>query len=463
MKEFATAHRVAVVAAAGCGKTNLIAESVAKYNTGRELILTHTHAGVYAIRTRMLRFQVAQMAYTVDTIAGWALKYAASYPALSGLTTFEPLNQKDWEQVYFTASKLLDNKTIRKVVSCSYSGMYVDEYQDCLVLQHEIIKKLADLIPCRVVGDPLQSIFGFGDNVVVDWEKDVNTFFKPLCQLDMPWRWSNTCPELGQWLGDVRGRLLQQQGIDLRNAPRQVHWCDSSDYNKKRLACYNCFRSENETACAILSQEKQCFDFACHLGGAYTSIETVECKDLFTWASKFEECSGEGRAYAVRDFATDCCTKISTLLKDLKPLLSSTSRKKSPELLAIASLLLSIVKETSLSPILPTLEAMKNLPGVKIFRSELYYEMLRALREYSTGNYPTLRDAAWQIRERTRQFGRRIGHRIIGRTLLIKGLEFDHCIILDADALDTKNLYVAMTRGSRSLTVFSKTAVLSPK
>jgi DNA helicase-2/ATP-dependent DNA helicase PcrA len=47
--------------------------------------------------------------------------------------------------------------------------------------------------------------------------------------------------------------------------------------------------------------------------------------------------------------------------------------------------------------------------------------------------------------------------------LLIKGLEFDHAVILDADALDertrpgngAKNLYVAMTRPSRSLSVLS--------
>ena len=37
--------------------------------------------------------------------------------------------------------------------------------------------------------------------------------------------------------------------------------------------------------------------------------------------------------------------------------------------------------------------------------------------------------------------------------LLVKGLEYDHAVVLDADSLDAKHLYVAMTRGSKSLTI----------
>lgn len=43
----------------------------------------------------------------------------------------------------------------------------------------------------------------------------------------------------------------------------------------------------------------------------------------------------------------------------------------------------------------------------------------------------------------------------MSRTLLIKGLEFDHTVILDADEHDAKNFYVAATRPTRSLTICS--------
>lgn len=57
VKQFANSRRAAVVAAAGCGKTNLIAQAVAAHSGGRELILTHTHAGVHAIRARLSQFK----------------------------------------------------------------------------------------------------------------------------------------------------------------------------------------------------------------------------------------------------------------------------------------------------------------------------------------------------------------------------------------------------------------------
>ena len=66
----------------------------------------------------------------------------------------------------------------------------------------------------------------------------------------------------------------------------------------------------------------------------------------------------------------------------------------------------------------------------------------------------TLSEAANLYQREMRHAGRPISHRkLIGTTLLVKGLEYDHAVILDADALDAKDLYVAMTRGSKSLTI----------
>jgi hypothetical protein len=50
---------------------------------------------------------------------------------------------------------------------------------------------------------------------------------------------------------------------------------------------------------------------------------------------------------------------------------------------------------------------------------------------------------------------------MVARTLLIKGLEFAHAIVIDADGLDARNLYVALTRGSSSLTVVSASDTLT--
>ena len=65
-----------------------------------------------------------------------------------------------------------------------------------------------------------------------------------------------------------------------------------------------------------------------------------------------------------------------------------------------------------------------------------------------------------RTRERTRRLGKRLPKALISRTLLIKGMEFDHAVVLDADGLNRKEFYVAATRASRSLTILSSRPVL---
>ena len=84
-------------------------------------------------------------------------------------------------------------------------------------------------------------------------------------------------------------------------------------------------------------------------------------------------------------------------------------------------------------------------------------EMRRALQGYDAGSGKTLRDTAWATRNHARKNGRRIvSARTVATPLLIKGLEFNHALLLDAAQMKTpEELYVALTRGSSSLTVFS--------
>ena len=140
--QFARSRDVSVIAPAGCGKTTLIAEAAARHNSGHQLILTHTHAGVHALRNRLRQFNADPNSFLVDTIAGWSLRYAAAYPAVSGLANFTPGVTGEWDDVYDSMIRLLDNRIIQEVISESYSGLYVDEYQDCLKSQHQIVKKL---------------------------------------------------------------------------------------------------------------------------------------------------------------------------------------------------------------------------------------------------------------------------------------------------------------------------------
>lgn len=63
-------------------------------------------------------------------------------------------------------------------------------------------------------------------------------------------------------------------------------------------------------------------------------------------------------------------------------------------------------------------------------------------------------------RHHTRAVGRSAAARVVSRPLLVKGLEYDHVIILDPTAYGAQELYVALTRGSKSVTVISDSSTL---
>ena len=64
------AERAFVIAPAGCGKTQLIAEAVHLDADRQSLVLTHTHAGVDALRMRLKVLGAKASTYEVNTIAG---------------------------------------------------------------------------------------------------------------------------------------------------------------------------------------------------------------------------------------------------------------------------------------------------------------------------------------------------------------------------------------------------------
>lgn len=156
-------------------------------------------------------------------------------------------------------------------------------------------------------------------------------------------------------------------------------------------------------------------------------------------------------------------TKVPSELKTIRLAFEksrpSKARKHKEQLAALQL----VADSTSISPVVGALNSMRNLPGACVYRRELLNAMARSISVFTSGEAGSLEEAAWLVRNRTRQLGRIMPNYALGTTLLVKGLECDHVIVLDADALDTENLYVAMTRGARSLTIVSANPILQPK
>lgn len=457
----AESTRASVVAGAGCGKTHRIAESVALGSAGRDLILTHTHAGVDAIRGHLRKMGANPSRFRVETIAGFSLMYSATFPMLSGLNDSQPVGD-EWDDVYASASRLFRCRTIQEILRTSYVGLYVDEYQDCTLGQHEVILRLAETLPCRVLGDPLQGIFAFRSELV-SWDRDVVTNFEPLVEMTHPWRWKDKNPELGGWLVQVRESLKTGQPLDLLGAP--VSWVRTSEssgtFAERTNLCLDAARRLDGTIVVVLKWPQQCHALARCLNGAYSCIEPFDCDDLMSFARRIQEAEGCGRAVELLEFASKCKTGLGSRFSSARKAFESGRLPRPRQHNEVIRDLIEVATSSTLSAASRFLTKIAVLPGT-LYRPELLHEMQRALREHETGQHKSLEDSAWTVRDRTRHVGRRPYRRIVARTHLIKGLEFDHAIIVDAQDLDDKNLYVALTRASRSLTVCSPSRFLEP-
>ncbi len=87
--------------------------------------------------------------------------------------------------------------------------------------------------------------------------------------------------------------------------------------------------------------------------------------------------------------------------------------------------------------------------GVRTHRPAVLRACVRALQLCNGTEGLGMYDAAIRMREQNRLVGRPLPRRAVGSTLLLKGLEGDIAVVLNAVALDARNLYVAMTRGSK--------------
>ncbi len=75
---FVDGDKTLLIAPAGYGKTHTIAECLG-YSTGRQLILTHTHAGVASIKEKIKTHSIASNRYNVETISSFAQKYVNAF------------------------------------------------------------------------------------------------------------------------------------------------------------------------------------------------------------------------------------------------------------------------------------------------------------------------------------------------------------------------------------------------
>ncbi len=459
-------RRGLVVAAAGCGKTELIARTVAHPHSGRQLVLTHTHAGVAALKRRFEKLNVAPDRYHLDTIAGWSLKYGAAYPSISGLEVLNRSNP-EWAAVYPAARCVVAAGLGARVVSASYDGVLVDEYQDCSRGQHAIVVALAGVVPVRVVGDPLQAIFGFRtDDPMVDWG-EVESFFERLPDLETPYRWRAANHKLGDWLIKARRELRDDRRLTIAPAA-PVRWAEWSS-DAELGACRACKGGRAIVAIKRSTMPnayvRSCsVTMATRLGGRFHAVEAFDDRDLPRMADRWMSAAGPQVVQQLHGYVKDRMLKVGPELSGLVGAIAegrSTSRFMKH--LDHRDRLEALAKDPCPRAVLAVLDGFKAERAWTVYRPEGLYQLRAALQEAAAGaGMVDLPEAVAAVRTRARHRGRSVPLRTLGTTLLLKGLEFDDALVLGADELSRNELYVAITRGASSLYVMSASRTLTP-
>jgi DNA helicase-2/ATP-dependent DNA helicase PcrA len=459
----------AITAPAGCGKTQIIADTLIQH-TGRKpvLILTHTNAGVTTLRLRMQRGNIPSSAYRIATLDGFSMRLVSFFPARSGLpaATLELRNPgADYPAIRLAALRLLEAGHLSETLAATYAHLLVDEYQDCSVVQHSLVTALATVLPTCVLGDPMQAIFGFGGNQLVDWNAHVLQQFPPIGELNRPWRWINAgTPQFGQWLLDCRRVLHAGGSVDLRQAPPEVTWVQlqPTTADRQRLAAAMTRSVTPEGQVLVIGDSRNPRgrrQMASQTPGA-TAVEPVDLADLTNFGLVFTLEAADAVTRLVQ-FAAETMTQVG--VSALLPRLDSLRRGRARTPATPAEAALVTFATTPTYPLAAdALRVLMSQDNARVYRPDVLYGCLRAL-QMATGGNCTFSAATVRERERNRHESRQLARRAIGSTLLLKGLEAEVAVIPSPENMDARHLYVALTRGSSRLVVCSATPELVPQ
>lgn len=443
---------------AGSGKTHLLASAVAAAaaDGNRSLILTHTNAGIDALKRRLKSFGVSSSCYHIDTITGWAFSLVRAYSDIAGVSVPETPDWTDSNVYIDGATRVAQARAIQGVHAASFSYFFVDEYQDCNTRQHALIVAISASVPATIVlGDRLQGIFGFGGETLVDWETHVFPNY-PLTEVPCyPHRWKDCNPELGDWLLAIRPSLVEGATLDFSTVTVPgVGWVQASSTAVSDVAY-----GLKSAGGSVVLLDKWAPDVALHasrLGGAYSVMEDIQGKFMIGELEHLPDSSDHLLALWLAEFAKKCAIGLAGLDAPVRGRLAanqSITHYSRQGLEPVLRALDELRANPSFESLCDTADVIRSCNGVRIYRWEAWRDTLEAISNcVDSGDTP--KEELGRVRDRLRRRGRGQQLRIASRTLLVKGLEYDHVIVANLGKMkDPNNLYVALSRARRSITV----------
>lgn len=448
---------------AGTGKTQLLAaaSTVTGERGQRTLVLTHTNAGVDAVRQRLRLLGVPSAMTRVETITSWAFSLVRSYSVIAGVSAPQVPVWADSDAYLQGAIAVARSKAVREVMGLSFDYLLVDEYQDCSALHHAFVLALRDAIPKTVVlGDRLQAIFTFG-GPMASWEDDVLASFPTHSVPTHPHRWREHNVDLGAWLLVVRAHL--QDGIEFDFAAHDipgVRFVPTSGPSTLAQVAHS-FQDPAESVLLLDKWPRDVARHASRLGGRYLVMEDIGGRFMREHLATLPPEGAPAVARWFADFAKQCVIGLGELdaavlaRLDRQQTVAHYRREGIGEVLEALDRLLA---NPTYGELAGAAEVVRRCPALRLYRREAWRDTCEAITLSAGTDVPVLVSFDL-VRDRLRRAGRRPDNRIASRTLLVKGLEYDHVVIADLKNLaDPCNLYVALSRARKTVTVVGRSS-----
>ena len=462
-----------LMAPAGYGKTHTIASSVKALRAkgvNRILVLTHTNAGITSIREKFKKESVPQNGVTVCTIAGFLQRIVHSLSK----ERMPDGNESDvfYTKLYECALDLFQHSTILKtVLKYSYEHIFVDEFQDCNRPQYEIVKVLCKWEVCvHMLLDPLQTIFDFETNHpnYLDFERNCqNRAPEKLFRLDIPYRWRNANSPLERfvpvWRKTIQDALTKGlKSINLSQLPGITYISDTPDIVRMKINYY----VNNSSSILVLhslfhaNNIKARGSICASTGYRLRLIESIDHPDFYNVAAKIDEDLKNGSL--VESIVYDIMIAVGTSKTALETWIKPNRLVAKHTDIALSTKLNDAVKLPSKKhAIIEALSILTREIKLNVQRVELLADIKSAILSSETSG-KTVRQEIERRRDLARVQGRRLYGKVIGTTLLTKGLEADTVLLIKPSELfrndnGLMHLYVALTRAvNRVILIDSK-------
>lgn len=478
-------QRNLLIAAAGHGKTYTISE-LARINDNPRpyLILTHTHAGVASLREKMMSRNINVHSYVLTTIHGFCQSLVLAY--IYDYATIPSRENNPSEFYKYLCSKAIDLirlKVVSSIIKSSYSGVIIDEYQDCNIDQHKFALELARIIPLRALGDPLQCIFDFKDKCV-DFNTDFSDF-DIFTFLDKPWRWIISGNDLlGAKILKCRDHLEKRKENDFRlvdDPQSNFRVITSFDVNSPQylqdigrfirgivsdslliiIPSNIKFRGKKGIVTTFCKIEHRA-DIRSRMGlsHGFSLLESIDDKDFYG-ISRILDNFFEKKHVNIESYIIVACKMLTTMtlgISNIKEYINIDNgkfiKKKDVEKDKISNNLRTLFNKAFSNCKRQDFTTIAryfhyNL-RTSIKRPELFFDILSAID--ASNQTQSVLDCMIERRNILRKQGRKVKGKAIGTTLLTKGLEFDTVVVFQADMItDRRNFYVAISRATRNL------------